>query len=280
MEYKLKCERLVTDIDRLTDNDLVIAFSGGIDSSLLLRLATLKAKEKGTKVFAVTIHTQLHPMNDLEIAKRVAEEMGAIHKVIHVDELNEADIENNPVDRCYRCKKHLFTSLLELVKEYGASYLIDGTNFDDLNQYRPGIKALKELGVESPLAKNEFTKSEIRTYAAEFNISVAQRPSAPCLATRFPYNTKISYEIMRNIEVAEEYIRDLGFYNVRVRVHNDIARLEVDKKDFIKFMEINEQVIDKMKELGFVYITLDLEGFRSGSMDIGVDKEAFNIQNY
>ncbi len=278
MDYKIKCENLLNDINKYTDKDIVIAFSGGIDSSLLLRLATLKAKEKGTKVYAVTIHTQLHPMNDLEIATRVAKEMGAIHKVIHVDELKEADIENNPVDRCYRCKKHLFTSLLELVKEYGASYLIDGTNFDDLHQYRPGIKALKELGVLSPLAVNELTKAEIRNFAGEYNISVAQRPSAPCLATRFPYNTKISYEIMRNIEVAEDFVRELGFYNVRVRVHGDIARLEVDKKDFAKFMEQNSLILDKMKNLGFTYVTLDLEGFRSGSMDIGVDKDEFTVK--
>ncbi len=279
MDFKIKCENLLKDIDKYTEKDIVIAFSGGIDSSLLLRLATLKAKEKGTKVYAVTIHTQLHPMNDLNIATRVAEEMGAIHKVIHVDELKEADIENNPVDRCYRCKKHLFTSLLELVKEYGATYLIDGTNFDDLHQYRPGIKALKELGVLSPLAINELTKAEIRDYASTYNISVAQRPSAPCLATRFPYNTKISYEIMRNIEVAEDFIRELGFYNVRVRVHGDIARLEVDKKDFVKFMEKNDVILEKMKELGFVYTTLDLEGFRSGSMDVGINKDEFKVLN-
>ncbi len=277
MDYKIKCTNLLNDIDKYTEKDIVIAFSGGIDSSLLLRLATIKAKEKGTKVYAVTIHTQLHPMNDLEIATRVAKEMGAIHKVIHVDELKEADIENNPVDRCYRCKKHLFTSLLELVKEYGATYLIDGTNFDDLHQYRPGIKALKELGVLSPLAMNELTKTEIRNYASEYNISVAQRPSAPCLATRFPYNTKISYDIMRNIEVAEDFVRDLGFYNVRVRVHGDIARLEVDKKDFVKFMEQSDIILNKMKALGFVYVTLDLEGFRSGSMDVGVNKDEFKV---
>ncbi len=272
MDYKAKCLNLQNEIDKYTNDDIVIAFSGGIDSSLLLRLATIKAKEKGTKVYAVTIHTQLHPMNDLEIAKRVAGEMGAIHKVIHVDELAEADIENNPVDRCYRCKKHLFSELLKLTKEYGAKYLIDGTNFDDLHQYRPGIKALNELGVLSPLAKNELTKQEIRTFASEFNISVANRPSAPCLATRFPYDTPISYEIMRQIEVAEDFIRDLGFYNVRVRVHGDIARIEIDKNDISKFVELNEKVIGKMKEIGFTYVTLDLEGFRSGSMDIHIVK--------
>ncbi len=272
MDYKAKCLNLETDFEKYTNDDIVIAFSGGIDSSLLLRIATIKANEKGSKVYAVTIHTKLHPMNDLEIAKRVASEMGAIHKVIHVDELAEADIENNPEDRCYRCKKHLFTELLKLTNEYGAKYLIDGTNFDDLHQYRPGIKALEELGVISPLAKNELTKAEIRSFASEFNISVANRPSAPCLATRFPYNTKISYEIMRQIEVAEDFIRELGFYNVRVRVHGEIARIEVDKEDISKFISFSEEIVNKMKSTGFMYVTIDLEGFRSGSMDINIKK--------
>ncbi len=272
MDYKTKCFNLETEIEKYTNDDIVIAFSGGIDSSLLLRIATLKAKEKGTKVYAVTIHTKLHPMNDLEIAKRVACEMGAIHKVIHVDELAEADIENNPEDRCYRCKKHLFTELMSLKNEYGAKYLIDGTNYDDLHQYRPGIKALKELGVLSPLAGNELTKVEIRKFASEFNISVANRPSAPCLATRFPYNTKISYEVMRKIEIAEDFIRELGFYNVRVRVHGDITRIEVDKEDVVKIVQYSDKIVNEMKNIGFVYVTLDLEGFRSGSMDVHIIK--------
>ncbi len=270
MNYNQKCQKLLTDIDKYTNDDLVIAFSGGIDSSLLLRLATLSAKEKGNTVYAVTIHTKLHPMNDLDVAKAVASEMGAVHKVIHVDELTEANIDNNPVDRCYRCKKHLFSELKALVTEYGAKNLIDGTNFDDLSQYRPGLKALKELEVISPLCDSEFTKAEVRQFAESYNISVAQRPSAPCLATRFPYDTKISYEIMHNIDIAEEYIRSLGFYNVRLRVHGDIARVEIDKVDFDKFLKYSEDIVSKLKELGFIYITLDIEGFRSGSMDINL----------
>lgn len=273
MEYNKKCENLLNDIGNYVDNGVVIAFSGGIDSSLLLKLATLKSrksKENAKPVYAVTVHTKLHPVSDVTIAKKVAKEMGAIHRVIYVDELAEVDIDNNPIDRCYRCKRHLFRELSKLKDELGAKYLIDGTNFDDLFQYRPGIKALKELGVISPLAKNEFTKSEIRDFAREYNISVANRPSAPCLATRFPYNTKISYEIMDKIENAEDFIRDLGFYNVRIRVHNDIARIEIDKNDISKFISLMDIVTEKMKSIGFTYVTLDLEGFRSGSMDIYV----------
>ncbi len=270
MDYKEKCESLLNDIDKYTEDDVVIAFSGGIDSSLLLKLACDKAKTKGRKVYAVTIHTKLHPMNDLEIAKAVAKEMGAIHKIINVDELKEADIENNPIDRCYRCKKHLFTEVKDFARKLQAECLMDGTNYDDLGQYRPGIKALKELGVISPLAKNQFTKEEVRTFAKEFNISVANRPSAPCMATRFPYNTPLSYEIMEKIEVAEDFIRNLGFYNVRIRVHGEVARIEVDNKDFDLFMQKREAITRKLLGLSFRYVTLDMEGFRSGSMDIGI----------
>ncbi|MFV0520128.1 MAG: ATP-dependent sacrificial sulfur transferase LarE [Lachnospirales bacterium] len=271
MDYKEKSEKLLEDIKNYCDDNIVIAFSGGIDSSLLLKLACDISKEKGNKVYAVTIHTKLHPMNDLDIAKNVAFEMGALHKIIYVDELKEADIENNPIDRCYRCKKHLFSELRELCKELSATHLIDGTNFDDLGQYRPGIKALKELEVISPLAENEFTKNEVRKLAKEFDISVANRPSAPCMATRFPYNTPISYEVMEKIEVGEDYIRDLGFYNVRIRVHKDIARIEVDTQDFELFMIKKDMIVKKLLVLGFKYVTLDLQGFRSGSMDIDIN---------
>lgn len=272
MELDKKYDALLKDIEKYTNEDVVIAFSGGVDSSLLLKLATVSAKKNGTKVYAVTINTKLHPMNDLQIATSVAKEMGAIHKVIQVDELAEANIDNNPVDRCYKCKKHLFSELLELCKEYNAKYLIDGTNVDDLQQYRPGIKALKELGVISPLAENQFTKSDVRKYAGIYDISVSNRPSAPCLATRLPYNTKICYEQMNKIDIAENFIRDKGFYNVRVRVHDNIARIEIDKNDFTNFTNFIDEIIFEIKGLGYSYVTLDLEGFRSGSMDINIEK--------
>lgn len=254
-------------IDKYTDEDIIIAFSGGVDSSLLLKLACESANRKGTKVYAVTFHTKLHPMKDIEISERVAREMGAIHRIIKVDELNESGIKNNPVDRCYHCKKYLFSSLLELAESMGIRIIIDGTNADDLNEYRPGLKALKELDVKSPLAITGCTKKEVREMASEMGISVANRPSAPCLATRFPYDTEISYEIMEKIDKAENYISSLGFFNVRVRVHGDIARIEVDTKDISKLIEYKDKIVKYMKESGFMYVCVDLEGFRSGSMD-------------
>ncbi len=269
-EYLEKQAELMEIMDQYTNNDIIIAFSGGVDSSLLLKIACEKAKAKQTKVYAVTIHTKLHPMNDLDNARRVALESGAIHEVLHVDELSEAGIGNNPEDRCYLCKKCLFQKLLDMAKEKNITHVLEGTNEDDLHMYRPGLKALKELGVLSPLAQVQITKAEVRKMAENYGLSVANRPSAPCLATRFPYGTELSYDVMRQIEKAEDYIRSFGFYNVRVRVHGDIARIEVDDRDLEKLLQQRASIISFMKEIGFCYITIDLEGFRSGSMDINV----------
>lgn len=270
--FKEKCEKLVSLIDDYSKKDILIAFSGGVDSSLLLKLACESAKKNNTKVYAVTVHTELHPMNDIVIAKEVAKEAGAIHSVINVDELESAGIKNNPVDRCYLCKKYLFSKLKEVAKELNIDTILEGTNEDDRHVYRPGIKALGELGIISPLAESKMTKSDVRQLAGEFGISVANRPSTPCLATRFPYRTSLSYENMQKVERAEDYIRELGLYNVRVRIHDDIARVEVDDDEMEKLMCHRKDIVAHLKELGYEYITLDIEGFRSGSMDYKIKK--------
>ena len=266
--YKEKCSRLKAAMDRLGQTDCVVAFSGGADSSLLLKMACEAGKKYGTTVYAATVSTRLHPAGDLEIAARVARECGAVHKVLQVDELAEAGIEDNPRDRCYRCKKILFLKIKELARSLGADQILEGTNEDDLHQYRPGLQALKELGIVSPLAQAGLTKEEVRSLAEEYHISVASRPASPCLATRFPYGTRLSYEAMDRISAAEDYIRGLGFYNVRVRLHGQVARIEVDEKDLVKLASLGREVREFMKARGFVYVTMDLEGFRSGSMDL------------
>ena len=266
-DFREKSKKLLTLIDNYTDKDILIAFSGGVDSSLLLKLACESAHKNNKKVYAVTVHTQLHPINDVVIAKEVAKEAGAIHLVIQIDELEDAGIKDNPVDRCYLCKKYLFSKLKEVATNLNIDTILDGTNEDDLHVYRPGIKALDELGIKSPLTKANMTKADVRRLAQEYNISVAQRPSTPCLATRFPYGTNLSYENMKKVEQAEEYLRSMGFYNVRVRVHDDIARIEVDEIYMDKLIFERKNIINYMKNLGYTYITLDLEGFRSGSMD-------------
>lgn len=273
-QYEEKCEKLFRIIDKLTKENTAVAFSGGVDSSLLLKLLCIKAKSRGTLVYAIAAHTELHPSGDLEIAKRVAEESGAAFTVLKLQELKEADIVNNPIDRCYRCKKLLFKEIKRKAEELGAKILIEGTNLDDTKVYRPGLKAIEELGIKSPLKDAGFTKKEIRKLAATYDISVADRPSTPCLATRFPYGAVLSLEKMKKVEQGEAFLRELGLYNVRLRVHGETARIEVDEKDMPKLLESRKEVVEFLKGLGYWYITLDMEGFRSGSMDIGIDNKA------
>lgn len=251
---------------------ICVAFSGGVDSSLILKAAVKAAKRDGGKVYAVTFDSRLHPSCDLEIAARVAAELGGIYKVIHVNELEQDAIRMNPVNRCYLCKRHLFENLKQMAEGLGAATVMDGTNEDDHHVYRPGIRALKELGIVSPLAQLHITKAEVKTMAAAWEISVASRPSTPCMATRLPYNTPIDYDVMQQIEKGEGYLRELLGGNVRLRLHGNVVRIEVDKASFGKLLEHEEEIVQNLKNLGFIYITMDLEGFRSGSMDIGLNE--------
>ena len=204
------------------------------------------------------------------MAARVASELGASHLVVEIDELKDADIADNPIDRCYRCKKFLFTRLQKEAEALGVSVILEGSNADDTQAYRPGLRAVQELGIKSPLLELGFTKREVRALAEEYGISVADRPSAPCLATRFPYGTRLSRERMRQVDEGEQFLRALGFYNVRIRAHGDTARIEVDRKDMEKLLERAAEVVEKIRGLDFSYVTLDLGGFRSGSMDINL----------
>lgn len=255
-------------IGKMVEEGACVAFSGGVDSSLILKIAVQEAKNMGKEVYAVTFETKLHPVSDVEVSQKVAKEMGAIHEIIKVDEFQNENIVKNPVNRCYLCKSLLFTTLKDFAAAHGLKHVIDGTNLDDHGTYRPGIKALSELGISSPLAEIGFTKAQVRAYAEELGISVARRPSAPCMATRLPYGTSIDFSLLKRIEEGEEYLHGLGFEINRLRVHGDIVRVEVPRKDFDLFMDKHEIITAKLKALGFTYITLDLEAFRSGSMDI------------
>lgn len=271
--YEEKCSYLQKLMEKYTQENVVVAFSGGVDSSLLLKTACINAVKNGTKVFAVTMHTTLHTMNEIESSKETAGEVGAEHLIISVDELKEAGIENNPVERCYLCKKYLFQKMKDKAESLGVKIILDGTNEDDLHMFRPGLRALKELEIKSPLAESNFSKTDVRKLAEEHGLSVSKKPSTPCLATRFPYGSRLSYEEMKKVEKGEDFLKNLGLYNVRLRVHNDIARIEVDKEDIVKIVVYKEAIISYLKELGYRYITLDLEGFRSGSMDYFLENE-------
>lgn len=249
---------------------ICIAFSGGVDSSLLLKVACEVGKRNRKPILAITFETKLHPHGDLEESKAIAQSFGAIHKIIEVDEFLDTSILSNPTDRCYRCKKLLFQTLIETAHAENYHYLIDGSNLDDSLSYRPGMKALKELGIHSPLLELEFNKTQIRSLAKTLDVQSSNRPSAPCLATRLPYGANLDFDLLGKVDLGEKYIKELGFYNVRLRVHGDILRIEIDKKDFSPFYEKSEMILNHLKELGFIYVTLDLEGFRSGSMDVYV----------
>lgn len=263
-------EMLQARMRELVSEDICLAFSGGVDSSLLLKVAADAAAETGKKVYAVTFDSRLHPSCDLRIARQVAGELGGIHQVMEVDELEQEEIRMNPVNRCYLCKRHLFMTLKKLAGEKGVRRILDGTNEDDMHMYRPGIRALKELGIISPLAELHITKEAVKGMASEYGISVASRPSTPCMATRLPYNTRIDYDVLDRIAQGEAYLRDVLPGNVRLRLHGGIARLEVDNEAFARLLDMRADVVRQLKGLGFTYVALDLEGFRSGSMDVGI----------
>ncbi len=270
--YEEKKMDLLQDIDKKMHEAVIVAFSGGVDSSLLLQLCCQAGKKYNTKVYGVMIRSVLSPARDYDIAKTVAAEAGAIFETIIMDEMSVPEIRENSRERCYICKKFLFSGLLDFAAEKGITTVIEGTNEDDLHVYRPGIRAVRELGVESPLAKAGLTKAQVRRMASEYGISVAQRPSTPCLATRFPYGTHLNLEALRTVEKGEQILRNYGFHNVRLRVHGNIVRIEVDGDDMPEVLRLCREISESIKALGYDYVTLDLEGFRSGSMDLKTEK--------
>lgn len=268
MMLEEKRQQLAAVMKEYTKKDVCLALSGGVDSALLAWWAGKYAAENHTKVYGVTFDTVLHPAADLEAARQSARDAGILHKVITVNELEFAEIAQNPRNRCYLCKRGLFEQLIRFGEQRGISTFLEGTNADDLSVYRPGLQAVRELGVHSPLAQCRITKEEVRQLAREAGIQVASRPSAPCMATRLPYGARLDLELLRRIEAAEEAVRQLGFLVVRVRYHAPVARIEVEPEMLGLAVQQKDSIVRILKALGFSYVTLDLEGFRSGSMDI------------
>ncbi len=243
-----------------------VAFSGGVDSTYLL-YAVKKAKGSA---LALTALLPSLPAGEKENAASLCRQIGEEHIFLPFDQLAVPGFSSNPPNRCYLCKKALFSALLARAKEEGYDVLIDGTNADDAKTYRPGAKALEELGVYSPLRAAGLTKEEIRVLAKKAGLPVWDRPASPCLATRFPYGTTLTEEGFRTVEKAEEAVRSLGVSSVRVRVHGDIARIEVPPSGFPLLTSPGgaTAVYEKLSSLGFLYVTLDLRGLTSGSMDL------------
>ncbi|MFZ2411506.1 MAG: ATP-dependent sacrificial sulfur transferase LarE [Candidatus Methanoperedens sp.] len=243
---------------------VLVAFSGGVDSSVLSALAY---GALGNNAIAVTADSQTLAPGELECAKEVAREIGIRHVVIYYDELGEPEFAKNPVDRCYYCKKGLFRELKKIAAQYGMKNIVDGTNISELKAHRPGHRAVVEEGVYNPFVEFKVTKEEIREIARRLGLSVANKPSMACLSSRFPYGQAITTEGLKRVGYAEDFLRKNGFEVVRVRDHAGIARIEIMPDEIARFMEMREAVVSELKRLGFSYVTFDLMGFRSGSMD-------------
>ncbi|MBP5288659.1 MAG: ATP-dependent sacrificial sulfur transferase LarE [Clostridia bacterium] len=267
-EIREKYQNLLTGLK--ARSKVAVAFSAGVDSTLLLHAA---CEALGTEnVLAITGKLAAFPDREGREAEDFCRERGIRHITVTLNQFTVPGFEDNPLDRCYRCKKALFTAFLATAKEAGFSLLIEGTNGDDPKGYRPGIRALAELGVQSPLKEAALTKDEIRSLSRELGLPTAAKPSLPCLATRFPYGERITPEKIRMADEGERLLLSLGFRDVRVRCHEKTARIEVDRDEISRLAspEIRETVTKALRELGFQYVTLDLNGFRSGSWDEGL----------
>lgn len=256
-------EKLTKLLSEYGKTGVCLAFSGGVDSALLLALL-VKLKVPAN---AITFRTALHPQGDMENAVRVAKEWGVPHRFVDVDEFQNQEILQNPPDRCYHCKYQLFSALKETAEKEELGVPMDGTNADDLLEYRPGLKALAQLGIVSPLARCGISKASVRAMAAELGLSTASRPSSPCMATRLPYGEKITREKLMRIEAGEHLLHKLGFPVCRVRSQEDLCRIEVPAERIPEAAGLYELLSKELRELGFSFVTLDLTGFRSGSYD-------------
>ena len=265
MEKKLK-EKYNRLINYLKDLESVaVAFSGGVDSTFLLKASK---EALGDKTLGITIVSPYILKWEIEEAKDLVEKLGVNHEFLEIPLLK--DIKFNPEDRCYTCKKFIFNTIKDRAEKKGIKYVLDGTNRDDTKDYRPGIRALKELNIKSPLLENGFTKEEIREVSKELNLPTWNKPPYACLLSRIPYGEEIKEEELIKIEKAEKYLIDRGFIGPRVRLHKDLGRIELPKKQIKTLIEdekLLEDVIYNLKGYGFKYVTLDLEGYRMGSLN-------------
>lgn len=251
---------------------VLVAFSGGADSTLLLRIAH---EELGDRVVALLASSPTYPESEIIQAREIARQMGVRWVEVLSHELDLPSFTQNTPQRCYYCKHELFGLCQEKAKALGLKYVADGSNLDDTGDFRPGMQAAQELGVRSPLMEAGFTKAEVRELSSWMGLPTWDKPSLACLSSRFPYGTEITLPRLGQVQIAEDHLRSLGFRQLRVRYHGDLARVEVDAREMNHLLDekVREQVVRHLKEAGFIYVTLDLQGYRTGAMN-----ESLNIQ--
>jgi len=260
-EKKLKLEKYLSEL-----GSIAIAFSSGVDSTFLLKVAK---DVLGSNVIAITAKSCSFPERELREAQAFCAEEGIEHIIIESEELSIEGFRQNPKNRCYLCKHELFTKISEVAAAHGIQYIAEGSNMDDNGDYRPGLQAVAELGVKSPLRFAELTKDEIRALSKEMGLRTWNKQSFACLSSRFVYGETINEEKLGMVDKAEQLLLDLGFHQVRVRIHGNIARIEILSEEFESLIrdDIRNKVTETLKKLGFSYITMDLIGYRTGSMN-------------
>ena len=246
---------------------VVVAYSAGVDSTLVLRVAH---DVLGDNVLAATGLSDTYPEEEMAEARALAQEIGVAHVMMRTEELTDPRYAMNSHQRCFFCKNELYGKLRELADERGITHIVDGTNADDVGDHRPGLRAAREIGVRSPLQEVGMTKDEIREISNELGLRTWDKPAFACLSSRFPYGTPITVEKLKQVATAERAIRELGFRGFRVRHHDTVARLEVDPDDFPRVVELHSEIVAKLREAGYRFVTLDLQGYRSGSLNEGL----------